>query len=655
MDEHKRLTPDQWLERLKHEQAPTQGKLKLFLGAAPGVGKTYAMLQEARDRIQHGVKVVVGVVETHQRSETEKMLAGLEILPRKTTEYRGIILDEFDLDAAIARAPQLILIDEMAHTNAAGCRHPKRWQDVKELLNCGIDVYSTLNVQHLESLNDIVFQITGVKVRETVPDVILELADAIELIDLPPDDLLSRLSEGKVYLGRQAELAKTHFFRKGNLTALRELALRVTAEQVNRQVQSARQDSAASNPWATVDRLLVCIGPNDDSQKLIRAAKRMASHLKAPWIAVFIDSPTIRLSEEQHSCVIKSLRLAEHLGGESMTISGIDFVETILNFARLRNVTKIVIEKKMRSRWHQLFHRSLVDELLRHSSDIDVYVISTAQDHPPEKIRFRRLPGKKLGYFFATASVFVCTGINLVLARYLDNVNAIMIYLLGLIVIATRGWFGAALWGSFLSVLAFDYFFVTPAISLNMEDTQYLITFLIMGIIVQVISHLAVLSHRQAADAEHREQRVMAMYTLTRQLALVRGRDNLLRVAVCYLADLFKSEVLVLLPETDNKSSRLQIRAKSRSDYHLNSKELSIAQWAQDMGQRAGLGTDTLAVSKAIYLPLLGIHGTVGVLHLLPSSESELLDPEQFHLLEALVNQIALALEVEKIDAQSHV
>ena len=348
MTDSRRPDPDALLARLREEEARQhRGRLKLFFGAAPGVGKTYTMLEAARARQAEGVDVVVGVVETHGRSETARLTEGLTILPRRVIDYKGSKLQEFDLDGALARKPALILVDELAHTNAPGDRHGKRWQDVLELLDAGIDVYTTLNVQHVESLNDVVAQITGVTVRETVPDAVLERADEIELVDVSPDVLLQRLREGRVYLPDQASRALERFFREGNLIALRELALRQTAHRVDAQMRGYMRSQGIRDTWAASDRLAVCVGPDPSALRLIRAARRMAERLQAPWTAVFVEVPG-QVSEEAREAVVRAFRLAEELGGETITLSGASVADEVLAWAAQRNITRLIVGKPQR-------------------------------------------------------------------------------------------------------------------------------------------------------------------------------------------------------------------------------------------------------------------------------------------------------------------
>src|SRR5262245_13468387 len=465
-----RPNPDALLTRVQAEETQqTRGKLKIFFGAMAGVGKTYAMLETARARRAEGIDVVVGWVDTHGRAETAALLQELEVLPRRAVAYRGTSLDEFDLDAALARRPALLLVDELAHTNASGSRHAKRWQDVEELLDAGIDVYTTVNVQHLESLNDVVAQITGVLVRETVPDSILEQADEVELIDLPPDDLLQRLLEGKVYVPDQARRALEHFFSKGNLIALRELALRRTADRVDEQMQVYRRHHAIADTWPTTERLLVCVSPSPLSRRLVRATRRMAARLRAEWLAVYVETPAhLRLPEADRERVVNTLRLAEQLGAETVTLSGHGVSEEILTYARTRNVSKIVVGKPLRARWREIVFGSVVDELARNTDDIDVYVISGEHGDPrPPSTRRPERTRAWSSYGWALGVVLLCTVLAWLLFPALEKANLVMVYLLGVIAVAMRCGRFAAILASVLSVAAFDVFFVSAPLGLT--------------------------------------------------------------------------------------------------------------------------------------------------------------------------------------------
>lgn len=650
--EDKRPTPESLLIRAEEEaRQQKSGRLKLFLGAAPGVGKTYTMLEDAVSKRAEGLDVVAGIVETHGRKETEAMLQDLECLPRQIIEYHGNQLSEFDLDRALARHPALILIDEMAHTNAPGLRHTKRWQDIKELLDHGIDVYSTLNVQHIESLNDVVAQITGIIVRETVPDSMLELADTIELVDLPPDDLLKRLQDGKVYVPAQAELATQHFFRKGNLTALRELALRVTAERVNAQVLSQRRDQSILQTWPTTERFLVCIGPNVSSTKLIRATRRMAARINAEWLAVYVESPRFRLSEEERNKAIQNLRLAEQLGAETLTLSGTDAVKEIIEFARSRNITKIVLGKQVRPRWQDRLFGSLVNELVRQSGEIDIYIIrGDAENSRPQPFNLPRPRISWMDYGIAISIVGMATLIDFLIYPTVGLNTLIMIYLLAVVLIATRGHRGPSSFASLLSVLAYDFFFLPPRYSFMVANTQYLITSLVMLVVAQIISQLTFITWQQAQSARLREQRTAALHGLSQQLARSRGTQAILRIALRYIAEVFDSEVQVLLPQ-DNQ--QLIMQDGYQGNIAINEKEKSVAAWVYSNGQIAGLGTETLPSSEAVYVPLLGSHKIVGVLRVCPNDAQRLTIPEQLHLLEACANQIALVLEVDRLEDEA--
>jgi two-component system sensor histidine kinase KdpD len=659
-DDNIRPSPEQLLQRIEvEEKHQSRGKLKIFLGSSPGVGKTCKMLEEAAEKLSEGVDVVAGVVVAHGRKETELLLQPFEILPTATYDYQNKKIQEFDLDAALARQPGLILVDEMAHTNAPGARHTKRWQDIKELVDRGINVYTTLNVQHIESLNDVVAQITGVIVRETVPDLMLELAQSIELVDLPPDDLLKRLHEGKIYIPQQAELAAGHFFKKGNLIALRELALRVTAERVDADVLSHRRDQSIKKRWATNERLIVCISADPSSAKLIRAAKRLATQLKSEWIAVFVDAPKLNLSETARATVMKNLRLAETLGAEAQMLSGTDLVKEILTFARERNASKIIIGKHIRARWKDLLFGSLVDELVRNSAEIDIYVIRGEGE--AEKARQQSVTPKKSSpikwwdYISALLVFLGATGLNFLLciqfpieARHPNNL--MMVYLLAIIVVAMRGRRSPAVAMAILSIVSFDFFFVPPRFSFSLLHEQYIVSLTFMAVLSYVIIYLSVLTHKQARSARMREKRTTALYILNKQLATTRGAEQLLQIAVRYVADIFDSQTAVLLPD---KSSQVAVRFSFPDKMTLDDKEQSIAQWVYDLGKKAGLGTQTLSVSDALYLPLLGTNRTLGVLRIHPKVAEHLLYPEQTQLLEAFTNQIAAALEADGLGQES--
>ncbi len=649
----KRPDPDKLLETLRtQEQKTRRGKLKIFFGACAGVGKTYAMLEAAHRQKKEGVDVTVGFVETHNRPETVSLLAELEILTPRSIEYKGVTLREFDLDAALERKPDLILVDELAHTNVPGSRHPKRWQDVQELLDREIDVYTTLNVQHIESVNDVVAQITGVIVKETLPDSVFEKADEIELIDLPSGELLKRFKEGRVYVPQQAERAMQSFFRESNLVALREIALRVTADRINIQVQQYREAQTVQKTWATTERLLVCISSSPASLQLVRAAARMAKQLHVDWIAAYVESSAeMRLPEKARVRAIEHLRLAERLGAETIVLSGQHVVEEIINYARSRNVTTIIVGQPMARRWKTRLFGSPVDQLIRESGDIHVHVIR-GNPNPTEPSRpLPQLENSRFSYLF---SIEVVLGSSLfcgLVYHHLALANLIMIYLSGVVMVAWYAGRGPSILASFLSVLTFDFFFVPPRFTFAVADYEYLITFLVMLAVALVISDLTSRVRKQAEISRLRERRTAALYSLSRELASNRGVDTLLQVAVRHMAEVFESRVIFLLP---NPQGRLVTKASWPAGFAIDDKEQSVAQWVYDTGDVAGKGTDTLPAAETLFVPMLVTGQSVGVLGIRPSDPQRLLIPEQFHLLEAFAHQAALALECDRLSEEHH-
>lgn len=627
------------------------GRLKIFFGAAAGVGKTYSMLQAAHERKAEGIDVVAGYVEPHERKETEALLDGLEQLPPRISDYRGVKLREFHLDAALARKPQLILIDELAHTNSPDSRHTKRWQDVEELLAAGIDVYTTVNVQHIESLNDVVAQITGITVRETVPDTIVEQADEIELIDLPPNELLQRLHEGKIYSANQVAQAAQGFFRKGNLIALRELALRRTADRVDQQMLHYRRDHAIATPWPATMRLVVGVSTNPAALHLVRAARRIAAALRAEWVVAYVETPTERQrSAAQREQVIQTLRLAEQLGAQTVTLNGERAADALLLYARERNANKIIVGKSDRPRWSKLLFGSTVDSLLQQGSVFDIYVLSgDAGEQTPLPIAPFTTSSTLSEYGWSIAAVAVCTIVAWVISPYVDLANSIMIYLLGVIAIATRGGRGPSIMMVILSVAAFDFFFVPPRFTFAVEGLHYLLTFAVMFVVGLVISSLTVRRQEQVQAARIRERRTAALYALSRELVSVGGLEQLLPVAVHNIYHTFESQVIIFLPVS---SGRLQTwgsvsgwmnSINPQSIYAPSTADQGVAQWVFEHKTMAGLGTGTLPGADALYLPLVASERGVGVLGVRPARRQRL-TPEQIHLLETFANQTALAL-----------
>ena len=644
--EDRRPSPDLLLKAVqKEEEHRKEGRLKVFFGAAPGVGKTYAMLEAASQKRAEGVDVVAGIVETHGRKETEALIKDIEILPRHDIEYRGAILKEFDIDAALARKPQIILIDELAHTNVQGSRHKKRWQDVFELLAAGINVYTTLNVQHLESLNDIVSQITGVVVRETIPDSVLDRADEIELIDLPPDELLDRLHDGKVYVAELAARARESFFRKGNLLALRELALRRTAERVDEQMQRYRMRKGVKAVWPAGERIMVCVGANPRSIRLIRAAKRMAVGLRADWLAVNVEAPsTVKPSESDLHQLAEHMRLAESLGAETATLSGHKASEEIVSYARQRNVTKILIGKPTHPKWKDLAFGSMLDEIVRGSGDIDIYVMTgdVGEAVPRHITKPPKPEPRQKEWLLSLLTILACTGIAWPLRSHFTLVDIAMIYLLGIVIVSMRTGKGPSFLATLLSVATFDFFFVPPFYTFSVSDIRYLFTFIVMFIVALVISRLTLRIREQASAARQRERRTAALYSLSRELVRERGIERLSATAIKHLNDLFGARTVIMAPGEDGK---LSIPQTGLEIFEIDQKEMSVAQWAFDHRQEAGLGTDTLSGAKALYIPLITSTRAVGILGIVPESPSGGFDHEQIHVLESFANQIAMAID----------
>ncbi len=639
-----RPDPEVLLQRLREEEArANRGRLKIFFGASPGVGKTYAMLEEARAKRREGVDVIVGVVETHGRPETTALLEGLDILPRRSLEYRGITLREFDLDAALARRPTLILVDELAHTNAPGARHARRWQDVEELLAAGINVYTTLNVQHLESLNDVVAQITGIRVRETVPDSILDGADELELADLSAEDLLTRLREGKVYVPEEAARAIERFFRKGNLIALRELALRRTAERVDAQMRGYMREHGIRATWPAGERILVCIGPNPAGARLVRAGKRMATSLKSDWVVLYVEAPGQRISASDRDALVQNLQLAQELGAQTVTVSGLNAAEEVLAYARVHNVTKIVVGKPTHSRWRDKLFGSMLDQLVRGSGDVDVYVLTG--DVEGEGVRRGPLverPAPLAEYGGAALVVALCTALGFLVYQYLSITNVAMVFLLGVALVASRYGRGPTIFASFLSIAAFDFCFVPPRYSFAVTDVGYVLTFGVMLVIALMISSMTLRIRAQAETARERERSTAALYAMTRELAATRGESELVTVVARHVRDTFGAPAQILLP---HQGGRLAAPIGTPPAYPMDEKELSVAAWVFDRGRTAGAGTDTLPGAQGLYLPLVASAGIIGVLGLRPADAKRFQDPLVQRLLETFAGQAALALE----------
>jgi two-component system, OmpR family, sensor histidine kinase KdpD len=647
----KRPNPDELLKQFrKEEKNRTRGKLKIFFGAYPGVGKTYSMLEAARIKKAEGMDVVVGIVDAHDSKETEALLQGLEVIPSLEIVQKGNSFKELDLDKALKRRPGLLVVDHLGHMNALGLRHLKRWQDVEEILESGIDVYSTLNVQHLESLHDIVTRLTDVMVWDTVPDSVLENADELELVDLPPSDLLDRLEGELIYLPETHQPAFWHFFKRANLDAFREMALRITTDWVNAQVQVHR-GMATNQPWPVREHLLVCLSASPSSAKLVRTAHRMAKSLRSDWIAVYVE--TVFHSEakekDREAQAIQHLRLAERLGAETAILTGTDFVEEVLTYARDRSVTKILVGKSPKRSWSNLFSGLLVNRLLRECGDIEVTITSGDSDNPAPKVVTkspRKWDWKGFGYAFL--EMVLCTTVNEAIFLYMDPssqtliyVNQIMAYLLGIAILSTSQGVWPCVAACILNILSFDYFFVPPLYEFNVYDSRYLVIFLVMLAVSLIISSLTVRMKIQTRLSRLRERRTEALYALSRELASTRGTDELLNTAVKHISEVFESSVLAFLPQ---EGGRLQARSGYAADFSLSTKEMGVAQWAYELGQMAGKGTETLPDAQALYVPLLASGEPVGALGIKSHFPDRLFIPEQMHLLEAFAHQSAMAI-----------
>ncbi|HEV7257682.1 MAG TPA: sensor histidine kinase KdpD [Bosea sp. (in: a-proteobacteria)] len=637
-----RPSPDALLESAERE---SRGRLKIFLGAAPGVGKTYEMLLSGRARKAEGVDVVIGVVETHGRKETEALVEGFEIVPRINVEYKGRWLDEMDIDAILARRPALVLVDELAHTNVVGSRHPKRYLDVQELLSKGIDVYTTLNIQHVESLNDVVAQITRIRVRETVPDLIIDRADDIEIIDLTPDDLIKRLHEGKVYLPKTATRAVANYFSPGNLTALRELALRRTAQRVDDQLLSHMQAHAIPGPWAAGERVLVCIDEQPRGASMIRYAKRQADRLRAPWAALHIETPrSAGMAEPDKDRIAASLRLAEQLGGEAVTLPGQDVASEIIRHAAANNFTHIVIGKPAKPRWRELFEGSVSRELIRHAGDISVHVISGQErDAGASRPLTAPAPGhfEIWPYLWSTVHVAGAVAFGMLLDRVLDVRNIALVFLMGVLASAVQSGLWPALFASVLSAFAFNFFFLTPLYTLTISDPESVIALgFFLGVAV-IASNLTARVQRQAAAARQRARTTEDLYLFSRKLAGTGTLDDVLWATAYQIASMLKVRVVILLPDEGS----LAVRAGYPPDDTLVDADIAAARWAWEHNRPAGRGADTLPGAKRLYLPLRTGRMAVGVLGLDNDRQGPLLTPEQQRLLDALADQAAVAIE----------
>ncbi len=643
-----RPDPDALLAQLQdHERRAQRGKLRVYFGASAGVGKTYAMLAAARKLQAEGRSVLVGIVETHGRAETLAQLNDLEVLPLMQVTYRGRVTEEFDIDGALARHPSLILVDELAHSNRRGSRHPKRWQDVDELLNAGIDVFTTVNVQHLESLNDVVGGITGIRVAETLPDTVFDMADEVVLVDVPANELLARLKAGKIYGAQQAERAAKNFFRKGNLIALRELALRRTADRIGDDVQAYRIEKSISGVWKTGADLLACIGPDAGSEHVIRSTAQLASQLNTEWHAIYVETPKLqRLPPAKRERILKVLSLARDLGATTAVLSGNDSAWEIFNYARTHNLSRIVLGRAQ-SVW--LGHNRHVQRIAKYAPDIDLIEIGRHRSDRHAKpvagdaesvVEAQSYPGKERlwPYIWSFAACFLTVLIATPMLPYFDLANIVMLFLLTEVLIAVKFGRGPAVMAAFVSVAAFDFFFVPPRFTFAVSDMQYVVTFGVMLVVGLIVGQLTSGLRFQARIASHREGRARALYEFARELSGTLQTEQIFEIARTSVQQTFRARATLLLPDAEGRLQRTE-------SADMQDLDIGIAQWSFDHAMSAGMGTDTLPASSFFYLPLVAPMRTRGVLALKPDNRRWLLIPEQRQQLDTFATLAAIALE----------
>jgi two-component system sensor histidine kinase KdpD len=638
-DAERRPSPEALLKAAGQEG---RGRLKIFLGAAPGVGKTYEMLVQGRRRKLDGADLVIAVVETHGRVETDLLTKGLEIIPKKRVLYKGRVLAEMDLDAILQRRPRLALVDELAHSNAPGSRHPKRYMDVEELLAAGIDVYTTLNVQHIESLNDVVAQITHVQVRETVPDSVLDRAEDIELVDLTPEDLLQRLKDGKVYLPDAAERAVQSFFQPGNLAALRELALRRTAQRVDAQMLDYMRAHAISGPWDASDRLLVAVNVRAGAGAMIRHARRLADRLRAPWTAVHVETGTAQ-SEVVRDRIAQALRLAERMGGMAVSVPAGSEADGVIQYARANNINHIVVSARRRSRWRELFRPSLAQQIIRRAGEMNVHVLPERGVKPDESLAVQKPPLNPRGYAAALAMSAVALGVSLLLRQTLAVSNVALVLLVAVLASAVTSGLWPSLFAGLICALAYNFFFLPPLYTFTIAEPENIITLMVFGLVAVIAGNLTARIRTQAIVARERAATTEDLYLFSRKLAGIVSLDDLLWATAYQVAHMLGVHVVLLLPEGE----ALAVRAGYPPEDTLDEGDMAAAYWALTHGGEAGRGADTLPGARRLFLPMRTGRGTIGIIGLdSPRGREEtLLTPDQRRLLDSLSDQAALAIE----------
>ncbi len=637
-DRDGRPSPDALLNALPREG---RGRLKIFLGAAPGVGKTFEMLTVAQARRREGLDVVIGLVETHGRADTLALVDGLEMVPRRSVEYRGRVVEEMDLDAVLARRPKLVLVDELAHTNAPGSRHPKRYLDVEELLAHGVDVFTTLNIQHVESLNDVVAGITRIRVRETVPDSIIDRADDIEIIDLTPQDLIQRLKDGKIYVAHQAERAVKHYFQPGNLAALRELALRRTAQRVDDQMVDYMRSNSISGPWGASDRVLVNVDGSPASIALVRHARRIADGLRGPWTAIHVEGGGWR-EQGRQSGTAEAMRLAERLGGETVTVPGADAATALVEYARSNNFTHIIVAPSRRAHWTEIFLGSMAQRVIAQAGSIHVHVLASDQSADATgKSRFTlRLPE-----FDAWGGSILAVGIALAVAMLLRQVLGVtsvaLVLLMGVLASAVAYGLAASLVACLLSVMAYNFFFLPPLYTFTISDPENVVTLAVFAVVAIVASNLTARMRAQTVTAQSRARTTEELYQFSRKLAGAVSLDDVLWATVHQVALMLKVRVVILLPGEDG----LAVQAGFPPDDRLDAADLAAAKWAWQNNLPAGRGADTLPGAKRLFLPMQTGRGPTGVFGIDRDEPGPLLTTDGQRLLNSLSDQAALAIE----------
>ncbi|HEY6191580.1 MAG TPA: sensor histidine kinase KdpD [Bacteroidota bacterium] len=644
-EDHIRPDPDALLNTLKKEEAEEgKGRLKIFFGMSAGVGKTYDMLKSAHEAKSKGIDVVIGYVETHKRPETEALLAGLPVIPRKSYPYRGTILEEMDLDAILTRKPRLALVDELAHTNAPGSRHTKRFQDVQEILESGIDVYTTVNVQHLESRADTVAQITGTTVRETVPDSIFDQADEVEIIDIPPDDLLKRLSEGKVYTPERSQQAIENFFRKGTLTALREMSLRLTAERVDHQLRDYMRTERISGPWKSGQRLLVGISPSPQSATLIRWGRRMAYTMDASWIAVYVEGSS-RMTDATKARLAKNIKLARELGAEIITTADEDVARALVRVARQQNSTQILVGKPQQQ---FSFRKNLLDRVIEQSGELDVYVVGGENESPkrPALFRIPELHSGILQYLAAAAAVCAVGLLCYPLSGYLGYQTVSLILLLTVALLPLKLGAGPVLLAAGASALVWDFFFIPPRFTFVVARGQDILMLATYFAIAAVTGALTARVRAREKAVRSREERTQALYSLTKDLANATSQTEVAEAAVSNLRRFFQADVAIFLTDLDGE---IFTRPHESSSFAVDEKEFGVAAWVYWNEKKAGKFTDTLPFAQAIYYPMSGPRYPLGVVGVRFNQQNP---PaiEQEVLLENFISQVASTLEREQLN-----